>query len=366
MIKKVIGLYIIWLVVINLFAYYALNRLNLNADTAYTWINSKEFYQNKNLNLVDLRVHWDSFWYIQIAEQGYSFAQGKMSSIAFFPLYPSLIWIISNVTFITPALAGWMISTIALGVGLVFLCKLVKKFHPDIDSLEPVVLLLVFPTAFFLNSVYTEALFVAISIIFFYFLLQKKFMIAALFLSLASLCRLNGLFLFVPFIYEYLRVYGIKKFINTDLISFVIAPLGILSFMFYQYLKFGEPLAFFKSQMEWGRRFTLNTEHFQLTTPASFANLSTDLLFFLVCLIAGILLIKKIKASYGLYVLSTAFIAVSTGTLMSVSRFTLILFPIFILVASIKNRQFKFGWMLTSILLLAVYTALFANNYWAG
>lgn len=366
MIKKVLGIYFIWFIIINFFAFYVLNRFNLSADTAYSWINPKEFSQDKNLNLADLRVHWDSFWYLKIAEQGYEYAPGKMSSIAFFPLYPVLIYLISKILLISPALAGWIISTVALGAGLVFLYKLVGKFHPDLDPLEPISLLLIFPTAFFLNSVYTESLFLMLSIIFFYFLLQRKFIIAAILISLGSLSRLNGLFLLAPFIFEYLKTYGIKRFFNVNLLSFVIAPLGIFIFMFYQYLQFNEPLAFFKAQMEWGRRFTLNTEHFQLTTPASFANFSTDLLFLVVAILSGILLLKYSKASYGIYVLFATIAAVSTGTLMSISRFTLMLFPIFILIATTKNKQFKFGWILFSILLLAVYTVLFVGNYWAG
>jgi Gpi18-like mannosyltransferase len=289
-----------------------------------------------------------------------------MTSIAFLPLYPSSIWALSQIPFVSPILAGWIISTMALGIGLIFLYKIVKDFHPEIDPLQPIMLLLIFPTAFFLTAVYTESLFLMLSLIFFYLLFKKQFLMSAVFLSLASICRLNGLFLFIPLIYEYFRTYKLRKFINPNLLSFVIAPIGIISFMFYQFLQFNEPLAFLKSQMEWGRKFTLNTVHFQLITPSSYANLATDFLFFATALGIGILLLKKIRASYGIYVLTTILITVSTGTLMSVGRFTVILFPIFILLASIKNTYFKFGWQLLSILLLALFTAFFVNNYWAG
>lgn len=364
-IKKVLSIYIIWFIIINLFAFFVLNRFNLSPDTAYNWINPKEFSQNKNLDLINLRVHWDSFWYLKIVGNGYEYKPGDMSSIAFFPLYPSLVWTLSQIPLITPSLAGWIISAFTLGIGLVFLYKLVKENHAEINPLEPIIFLLIFPTAFFLTAVYTESLFLALSIIFFYYLFKKQFLIAGLFLALASVCRLNGLFLFVPLVFEYFKVFGLKKFFNKNIFCFLIAPAGILGFMFYQYLKFYEPLAFFKSQMEWGRKFTFNSEHFQLLNPASYCNLSTDIFFFALALVAGIMLFR-IRASYALYVLFTTLVAVSTGTLMSIGRFTLILFPIFILLASIKNEQFKFGWTLLSTLFLAVFTILFVNNYWAG
>lgn len=364
--KRVVGLVIIWLIIINVFAFYTLNRFNLSPDTAYVWINPDEFNQNKNLNIIDLRVHWDSFWYLKIAEGGYEYKPGQMTSIAFFPLYPSLIWLFSKLPLITPALAGWLISMAALLIGMIFFDKLIRQFHSDINPVEPVLLLLIFPTAFFLNSVYTESLFLALSIIFFYYLLRRQFLLAAVFVSFASLCRINGLFLFIPFIYEYFNTFGVKKFLNSNIASFLIAPLGIVSFMLYQYMQFKEPLAFLKSQMEWGRQFSLNTQHFQLITPAAYANLATDVLFLAVAILSGLFLLRYIKVSYGLYVLATVLVAVSTGTLMSIGRLTLILFPIFILIASFKNSQFKFGWSLLSTLLLAVYTILFVNNYWAG
>lgn len=361
---RVVSLVFIWFVCINLFALFALNRFNLSPDTAYTWINPQEFFQDQNLDLVNLRVHWDSFWYLKIVEKGYQYEVEKMSSIAFFPLYPLLIWILAQF-FIPPVLGGWVISSVALAVAMIFLHKLVKQFHPGINPLEPVVLSLIFPTAFFFNAVYTESLFLALSIIFFYCLFKKQFLLAAVFLSLASLCRLNGLFLLVPFAYEYFKVHGSKIF-NKNLLSLPLSLLGILLFMFYQYILFNEPLAFLKSQMQWGRNFVPNLGHFQLITSASYANLATDLLFFAVALIYGIVLLKKIRISYGLYVLTSVLVALSTGTLMSISRFVLILFPIFILIASVKNREFKFGYILLSVLLLASFTISFVSNYWAG
>lgn len=366
MVKKVLGVYVVWLVIINLFAIYALNRFNLKPDTSYSWLDPQQFYQDQKLDLVSLRIHWDSFWYIKIAKIGYEYVPKQMSSIAFFPLYPALMWTLSYLTTIDLSLSGWIISIISLAVGLIFLYKLVKENHSQIDPLLVIGLLLIFPSSFFLTSVYTESLFLSLSIIFFYYLLKKQFIYAAIFLSLCCLCRVNGLFLFAPFIYEYFKLYGFRKFFNLQLLSFLIAPLGIISFTIYEYIKFQEPLAFLKSQMEWGRKFVFNAEHFQLISPSSYSNLATDLLFLIVGITCSILLMRYVRLSYGLYCLITLIIPVLSGTLMSISRYSLILFPIFILIASSKNKIFIYAWVILSTLLLASYTILFVNNYWAG
>ena len=49
-----------------------------------------------------------------------------------------------------------------------------------------------------------------------------------------------------------------------------------------------------------------------------------------------------------------------------IGRFVLVLFPIYILGASIKNQYLRPAWIFISILFLAMYIILFVNNYWAG
>jgi len=78
------------------------------------------------------------------------------------------------------------------------------------------------------------------------------------------------------------------------------------------------------------------------------------------------LVFKKLRVSYGLYMVATVAIALSSGTFMSIGRYILTLFPIYILLASTKNQTARQAWAFISILFLAMYTILFVNNYWAG
>ena len=82
--------------------------------------------------------------------------------------------------------------------------------------------------------------------------------------------------------------------------------------------------------------------------------------------IVSVFVFKRLRFSYGIYMLLTLFVALSTGTFMSIGRYISVLFPIYILMASVKNNNLKQIYLFSSILLLAVYTALFVNNYWAG
>jgi len=78
------------------------------------------------------------------------------------------------------------------------------------------------------------------------------------------------------------------------------------------------------------------------------------------------LFFRKIRTSYGLYMLATIAVALNTGTFMSIGRYILVLFPIYILIASIKNEYLQKSWMFLSILLLSMNIILFVSNYWAG
>ena len=119
--KKVVIIFLLWLLVINIFAVVALNRFNLKGDTAYNWINPSEFHQEKTWNPIPFHAKWDSFWYLDIARNGYSFkGREKLSNIVFFPLYPSLIRLTSFLTAGNFILAGWILNVIFLLLALLY------------------------------------------------------------------------------------------------------------------------------------------------------------------------------------------------------------------------------------------------------
>lgn len=364
---KVIVISVVWLLIVNVFALFSLNRFNLKTDTAYNWIKPTDFSQSQTWDLVSLHSRWDSVWYLDIAENGYQYkGEGKLSNIVFFPLYPALMIVISLFTFGNLVLAGWIISSVSLVIACIFLYKLVLKFHSAIDPYQPIFFLLIFPTAFFFNTVYTESLFLALSLAAFYLGLKRNFLLAGIVGLAASLTRLSGILIFIPIIWEYYEAFGFRKFINSKILPLFLIPLGTLSFFLYHYLSFGDWLLLFKVESWWGRSFSFNKAHFELFSNSAIINFSLDLIFIILTFTAIILLFKKLRASYGLYVLSGLIFPLASGTFMSICRYILVLFPIYILIASIKSQFLKQIWILISILFLGMYITLFVNNYWAG
>jgi hypothetical protein len=64
--------------------------------------------------------------------------------------------------------------------------------------------------------------------------------------------------------------------------------------------------------------------------------------------------------------LATIAVALGSGTTMSIGRYILVLFPMYIAFASIKSEYIRWGWLLFSGLLFALYTILFVHGHWAG
>jgi hypothetical protein len=104
---------------------------------------------------------FDSAYYLAIAAHGYgTLASGK---IAFFPLYPVLIRLLAPLTG-SAVLAGVLISAGSFMTALIMLHRLTESElgRPAADA---TVLLLCFaPLSFFFTAVYTESLFLALSV----------------------------------------------------------------------------------------------------------------------------------------------------------------------------------------------------------
>lgn len=351
-----------WLIIVNIFALLALNRFNLESDTAYKWINSKPSQQS--WDIVNLHARWDSGGYLSIAQNGYTQAQPNLA--AFFPIYPLLIKIAGTILGGNFILGGWLISIIFLFLSGLVLYKIIQEFHPKANPLLGVLMLLVFPSAFFLNAVYTESVFLFFTLATFYYLHKKKFLIAALFGLAASLTKIIGIALIVPFIIELFIHYKYFKERLKGILQSLIILLGPISFFIFHLFYYGRFNHFFKVQAAWGRQFSFNKGHFTFETPPEITNFILEILLVILCLIAAFVVINKIQKSYGFYMLALLLIPISTGTLFGINRYIVVIFPLFIFGAYIKKEIPRSLWLMTSTLLFSLYIVLFVNGYWAG
>ena len=107
-------------------------------------------------------ARWDGYWFVSIAEDGYGVSEGAP---AFYPLYPSLLAVVGRALGGHYVLAGVLVSLVACAVAFELLYRLALDRLGDARlARRSVLLVAVFPMSFFLNAVYSEALFLALCV----------------------------------------------------------------------------------------------------------------------------------------------------------------------------------------------------------
>lgn len=325
-----------------------------------------EFYRSNFL-------HWsfanfDGEHYLSIARNGYQVIRGQ-SEYAFFPLLPLLISGLSKIG-LDHFTAGRIIGAISLlGTGI-FFSKWVAKY-----TSKPLLLfslLLLSPGAIFLLSVYTEPLFLFLTVAAFYFAENKKWGVSAVLTALSTATRISGVFV-VLFLLVQMYQARVKL---TNILFYTLTSLsGLFAFMTYLYLSTGDALAFFHAQSGWGKN--------QATSPlTTFVNYLTALttgwandLTHLVVLIEVVITIvfaylvyrlvtsKRIAMSYKLYSLGSLALPLITGSLGSMPRFVLTLFPTFLIFPDLPARTRRLI-ILIFVLTCTTGIILFTRGYW--
>jgi hypothetical protein len=321
---------------------------------------------------------WDAEHYLGIAAHGYSGTEP-----AFFPLYPLLIRI-GGAAIGNTLIAGLAISNIASFFALLYLYKLVEHEYNRQVAHRAIFYVSIFPTAIFFSAVYTESLFLCLTVASFYYLRERRWLTAGVFGYFAALTRVEGVLLAVPLLIEAVLALRVQRLdwwkwpIDTvlkPLIGLCLVPLGLATYMAYLWVLRGDPLYFSHVQEHWGRHFAppwVSIQHsFHVLTsnvpPQTIANQAMELTF--TCLMLGVLIIgfRRLRASYIAYMALSILVPMSTSSLMSMPRFALVLFPIFTLFGlwgakpNVNNAILAF-----SMPLLGLFTVLFADWYWVA
>jgi Gpi18-like mannosyltransferase len=162
-----------------------------------------DFYQSnfiyphgEKFDLYSVFKTWDGQHYLFLAENGYSHAG---SSAAFYPLFPLLI---SLFRIIIPQsiLAGYVLVTL-LSLGMIyFFYRLVERiWNKDVAYISSL-LFICFPTSFYSSILYSESLFLFLVLLFFWFLVERKYFLAGVVSFFIPFARPVGIFIFLPFL----------------------------------------------------------------------------------------------------------------------------------------------------------------------
>ncbi len=373
-------------------------------------------------NLVEPFRSWDGLWYTSIADQGYgSFANANP---AYWPLYPWLMEGGARLTGMPLEVVGWLLSNVFFVVALGFVYALVRVDFPERIARITLWALALFPMALFFSAVYTESLFLMLAAGALYFARTRSWALAGILGLLAALTRSNGVMLLLPFAVLFIQQYGWepRRWVTRGLPSAAFAILPILGpVLFYVYLDAEEipqtvtNPAFVEVQGQWYRYSALPWETFQCAAssctgpddhdyiPANYNVVGADwtwvreliddpswgnvtsyefrtmfadsdtvelvsLLLFIGLAVLGLRILPLYQTAYLLPpLLFPLFQPGGVHPLMSIPRFGIVLFPLFVVLAILLQRRGPLiAYSVVSGLLLVLFTIQFAHWYWVS
>lgn len=319
----------------------------------------------KNI-LLSVWQRFDANWYLKIADRGYD---GSDGSTVYFPVYPLLIWIFSWI--MDPLFAAMLISNLALIGVLVLSYRLFSKFVDVATTRRALIYFLLFPTSFFLLGAYTESLFLLFTIGSLYSASRGRWTWAALWGICASLTRLQGVLVIVPLAYMlWHEKHSWKEFVLRGL-PLALIPIATLSFLAYSSLSL---LNTYQGTLN--ARFVFPWQNIWAAVSVLLRGQGAivDALNLIITLgsIAILFVIgKKLPFEYTSYsllmLLAPLFRMTTTQPLVSMMRYAVVIFPIFIIVGMWgKNPWVNRLILYTSVLLQLYLSAQFILWGWVA
>ena len=327
-------------------------------------------------------ANFDGVHYLTIVEKGYL---GTGLIQAFFPGYPLLVGL-ANLLVGNALVAGLLISNLSMILLMYVFYRLVTDVWNSDLAWRSLIVMLLFPTSFFLGALYTESLFLLIVMGSFWSAHHRRWWLAGSLAALAAATRVVGVMLVPALALElflYIRTQKSQQLISywKHWLAITWGASGLLAYMVYLQRVFADPLYFFHVQSEFGGGRQESIVLYPQVVWRSIKILLTyrpiDLKYFAFILefVAGvgavlglIFSFKQIKWSYLLFSLGAVLVPTLTGTFSSMPRYIMVAFPLYIIIAQVlKDHKLAwYSWLGLSTLVLLCTTILFIQGYWVA
>jgi hypothetical protein len=282
---------------------------------------------------------WDTVYYVGLSHTGYR----PGLSVAFYPLYPMLIWLFRTAVWNRDAIAALVVANGAVLVGMAGLYTLARERLSEAHARRAVLYLVLSPYAFALVMAYSEGVFLAL-VTWLFVLSDRGRDRPAIVLALAcGLARVTALALIVPLV---LRARA-RRTLSAWLLAAAPA-VALAAHAIWLWHAVGDPLAMVHVQSRWGGhpsfplvplldqfwRFATTRDFFYFARGAAVvAYLS---------LLVPIVRNSRFAAHRWqdtLYVAGIFALPLLSGVLFSVGRFGLVAFPLALALADIGLRR---------------------------
>ncbi|WP_270888397.1 mannosyltransferase family protein [Pedococcus sp. 5OH_020] len=332
---------------------------------------------------LDRFAFWDSYHFVRIAEQGYLPPGLPCCDQAFFPGYPLLMVAVRPLVGGSAIAAGLLVSVLASLAAAALLWALARQEGGSAALAGRAVLLLaVAPCAVFLGAVYTEAVFLALTLGAWLAASRHRWWFAGLLAAGACAVRVNGVFLVVALAVLYaqqLRTPEGWRRPRTDLLAMSLPAVSVGGYLAYLHHLTGSWDAWREAEDQGWRRSTAWPWEGLAAAVRSVAaapdwalafSRSLDVAAVVLTTFAVLALARQRRWA------ETAYLALSVGVVacstvwVSAPRYALAWFPVYLLLARWGERSPGRFWVRTyavvSAVAMALATVSFATRTWVA
>jgi hypothetical protein len=346
---------------------------------------------------LDAWFHGDSGWYYFIADQGYSYVPGVQSPIAFFPAYPLVVYGVGLLLGDDWSTAAGLVTLVSAAGAVALFADFVRTRLSARTAVVAVALLLLYPYSLFLyGSGYGDAFFLLSALGSFALLERRHFVLAGLVGILATGGRPVGVAVLVGLAVRAVEMlaearasrplvpaggagddgptlrpagpvplrdlWSALRLVRWRQASVLLSGAGLVGWMIYLGVRFGDPLAFVAVQRApgWDQGSGPHT-WFKLTFFGTILRGLWDTVVLLVpqalaCLVAVLLLRatwRRFGWGYTAYaVVSLAIPIIGTKDFMGGGRYSLAVFPVIAAAAVVLTEGRRPRWLLPVVLLV--------------
>lgn len=334
--------------------------------------------------LVGFQFIWDEAWYESITTFGYNYVIGGQSSIAFFPLFPLLIKVISLNGLLPIRLVALLVNFAAVYGICYFALALANKLHPGtllrFHKLFIILGIILFPASFFFVSFYADALLVFFITAAIFYAFDKNYLLAFAFSGLATATKFTGITAVLTCLFIYWSHEKPKNFLHFAG-YLLLGASGLVLYMGYLWANFGNPFIFISAQQEWGRNgsiFIISLVNESTSIFKDFFNSVVSKSYEFVrllniAMVGGSILVSYFavrKKQYWLVILIAAAIGVPilSGSFGSIVRYALVALPALLayfvpkIIPSKKNSIILAGVVCAGFIIEAILYFYFAKG----
>jgi hypothetical protein len=308
---------------------------------------------------------WDGWYYLGIVRDGYQAdpVSGAYSNIAFAPLYPMLVRLLSFPIKGSEGIVAILVSNVAFLIALGLLVRLGTPYLGRRRATMAAGLLVIYPFASVFAMAYTESLFLLLMFAAFLAAERGHRAWAGIFLALTVLCRLQGIALILPLGIVMLRQDGWRP--RPSLGWLLLGPLAGAAFLLYIATITGTPTAFLDAQQAWGRE-GIGGAPTGTTIGAMFSPYQGALVAILAASTFLLVFVRvdRLRPEYWLVPVLFSAAELSSGSLEAVGRITMLAFPLVWILANRRSIFARRAWPAVSVGLFAIIAVLQFGGYW--